>query len=356
MRDELTWKPDALGRNTRWDGGVIRYAGNGRQTFVIERMVRGRRYMVSTRAHALTQALKQLARFEADPVAYTRKERVEAALFLTQALVDEFIEYSRDVRKNSANWISTQRIYLEAWKTRLDGRELRQLSLKDDVDPALTKWKTGRPHRIKVLKAFMAWLRKVKRLLRSSEDATIDLPVPQVRPEQARRMKAIPREHFDKALKELKDIDGDVHDGLLVLGATGCHFSELCRFIKDGSIEPVPQGGKDSAGVLMFQHKSGVPHRVRVGTRALAAATRLKKRGEGWDHHNFNAALKAACKAADIAQFHPGQLRHSVATWAVNAGSDPGSVAAFLGHRSTATLKKFYSTHAAPKRVPTLVR
>ena len=355
MPENLTWKPDAQGRNTRWDGGLIRYAANGRQSFIIERMVNGQRYMVSTRTHALTQALKQLARFEADPMRYTRKEEVEDALFLTQELVDEFIEYSREVRKNSANWISTQRIYLTAWAEQLQSRELRKLSLKDDVDPALDAWKSGRPHRIKVLKAFMGWLRKVKRLLRSSEDATIDLPVPQIRPEQARRMKAVAPEHFEKAMTELKKLDRDVHDGMLVLGATGCHFSELQRFIRSGSIEPVPKGTRDAAGVLMFQHKSGVPHRVRVTRRALEAARRLKKRGIGWDNHTFGGRLKEACAAAGVAQFHPGELRHSVATWAVNAGSDPTSVAAFLGHRSVATLKKFYSTHASPKRVHTLV-
>ncbi len=105
----------------------------------------------------------------------------------------------------------------------------------------------------------------------------------------------------------------------------------------------------------MFRHKTGVPHRVRVGEAALAAAQRLKERGVAWDHHRFNAAIRSACDAAGISVFHPGQLRHSVATWAVNAGADPTAVAAFLGHRSTTTLKKFYSTHAAPARVPTLI-
>ena len=108
------------------------------------------------------------------------------------------------------------------------------------------------------------------------------------------------------------------------------------RFVREGSI--------------------GVPHRVRIGKQALVPAQRLKERGVAWDHHNLNDALASACRAARIPVFHPGQMRHSVATWAVNAGADPAAVAAFLGHRSTATLKKFYSTHAAPARVPPLVR
>lgn len=54
------------------------------------------------------------------------------------------------------------------------------------------------------------------------------------------------------------------------------------------------------------------------------------------------------------ATFKPGYLRHSVATWAINSGADPGKVAAFLGHRSPATTKKFYATHSVPMKVPTM--
>ena len=353
MANKLTWKPDRKGRDTRWDGGSIRYGESGTPSFVIERMVNGRRYHVSTRAHGLAAAIKQLARFEGDPGAYGRKTKEDEALLLTAELQDQFLSWSRYVKQNSPNWVSTQRIYLRDWGEQLLGRDLHRLNLRDDVDPALEAWGSGRPHRIKVLKALMGWLRKVKRLLRSAEDATIDLPVPQARPEQTRRLKAIPRDHFELALEHLT---GSVRDGLVVLGATGCHYSELVRFIREGSIEPVPTGAKDAVAVLMFQHKSGVPHRVRVGKQALAAAHRLKERGVAWDHHTFNAGLTSACKAAGIAVFHAGQLRHSVATWAVNAGADPAAVAAFLGHKSVSTLKRFYSTHASPARVPTLVR
>jgi len=353
MADRLTWAPDEQGRDTRWEGGRIRHDRRGRPTFVIERMVQGRRYMVSTRAHTVTAALKHLSRFESDPHGYAVKPREEAALYLTEELADEFLAHSREVKKNCAQWVTTQRMYLKAWREDLFGRDLRKLSLRDDVDPILERRGNARAQRIKVLKAFTGWLRKVKRLLQHGQDATIDLPVPQARPEQARRMKAVPRDHFDLALEHLI---GPFRDALLILGATGCHHTELVRFIREGSIEPVPGGTKDAAGVLVFQHKTGVPHRVRIGKQALAAAHRLKERGVAWDHHNLNDAIASACRAARIPVFHPGQLRHSVATWAVNAGADPAAVAAFLGHRSTATLKKFYSTHAAPARVPTLVR
>jgi integrase len=353
MPETLTWKPDDDGRDTRWEGGRIRYDKSGRATFIIERMVQGRRFMVSTRAHTVSAALKHLPRFEADPSAYARKDEEEDALYLTEELQLEFLAHSRDVKKNVPNWVSTQRIYLKVWGEDLFGVDLRRLSLGKHIDTALEKRGNARAQRIKVLKAMMAWLRKVKRLVVASQDATIDLPVPQARPEQAKRVKAVAKESFEKTLKELK---GSVRDGLMVLGATGCHYSELVRFIREGSIEPIPEGSKDGVAILLFQHKSGAPHRVRIQKQALAAAKRLKERGKAWDPYNFTTELAEACERAGVPTFHAGQLRHSVATWAVNAGADPAAVASFLGHRSVTTMTKFYATHAAPKAVPTLVR
>ena len=235
--------------------------------------------MVSPRAQTVSAALKHLPRFEADPSDYIRKDEEDDPLYLTNELQLEFLAYSRDVKMNVPNWVSTQRIYLKVWGEDLFGVDLRRLSLGEDIDTALEKRGNARAQCIKVLMAMMAWLRKVKRLVVSSEDATIDLPVPQAHPEQAKRVKAVPKESFEKALKELK---GSVRDGLMVLGATGCHYSALVRFIREGSIEPIPEGSKDGVAILLFQHKSGAPHRVRIQKQALAAAKRRKERGKAW--------------------------------------------------------------------------
>jgi len=138
----LTWTPDTQGRDTRWEGGRIRYDRAGRATFIIERMVQGRRYMTSTRAHTISAALKHLARFEADPVAYTRKDEAEEPLYLTEELQTEFLDHSRDVKKNVANWVTTQRMYLKHWAEDLFGVDLRRLDLRKHIDPALLKRET----------------------------------------------------------------------------------------------------------------------------------------------------------------------------------------------------------------------
>jgi len=66
----------------------------------------------------------------------------------------------------------------------------------------------------------------------------------------------------------------------------------------------------------------------------------------------YGFAVKAACRAAKVPAFTPGQFRHSVATWAITKGADPASVAAFLNHKSPRTRMRFYATHATPKKVP----
>ena len=101
------------------------------------------------------------------------------------------------------------------------------------------------------------------------------------------------------------------------------------------------------------RHKNGEPHRTRVTTEVLAAAEKLLAHGpisREW----YDRAVRSACEAAKIPIFTPGRLRHSVATWAIEVGADLEDVSAFLGHRSPRTTKRFYATHAAPARVPTL--
>ena len=64
---------------------------------------------------------------------------------------------------------------------------------------------------------------------------------------------------------------------------------------------------------------------------------------------------KAACRAAKIAIFTPGRLRHSIATHAINQGADMAAVASFLNHKSPRTTKRFYATLAGVAKVPTLL-
>jgi integrase len=132
------------------------------------------------------------------------------------------------------------------------------------------------------------------------------------------------------------------------------------RFANDGAVEPLPKAMKVANGAVAVlvcpMHKSGDMHRTAVSQEVLEAAERLRSRGWPADSQfPFYEAVESACKAAKIPPFTPGRFRHSAATWAIEAGADPASVAAFLGHKSPATTKRFYATVAVVPKVPTLV-
>jgi site-specific recombinase XerD len=202
----------------------------------------------------------------------------------------------------------------------------------------------GRKQLIATLKTFYAWLRTERHLIGTAEDPTYgQMKVPQAQPKQLEKVKAVGREEYERALTAL---EGWPRDALEVLGGTGWHVTELERFAQAGEIETHPLNG---APVLKCpQTKGGAPLRTQVGQSVADAARRLRERG-ALDYFRFRDALRSVG-----ATFNPGYLRHSVASWAINAGADPASVAAFLGHKSFATTKRFYATHAVPAKVPTL--
>lgn len=342
-----------------WEGGYVTKDRRGRDTYYIRKQIAGVRYDVSTRCHTLKGAMEQLKRFEADPEGYaptaaSAGSSTKGPVFLDEALALEFLTWSRDVQKNTPRWVNEQRNYLAWWADQLRGRNLRRISLTEHILPALEGAKARGP-RIAVLKRLYSYLRKVKHVLELDEDPTFQrLAVPQSRPEQWKRVKAIPRENLELARQHLTDT---YRDGLDVLAGTGWHVTELVRFVRDGATEaPPPQGqagASEVAGVLVCpQTKGGNMLRVAVSATVLGAGQRLLERGE-FSRKNFALALKDACRTAGIPLFTPGQMRHSIATYAINNGADMAAVASFLNHKSPRTTARYYATHATPAKIPT---
>jgi len=81
----------------------------------------------------------------------------------------------------------------------------------------------------------------------------------------------------------------------------------------------------------------------------MEAGKRLLARGS-LSFEKYGLAIKGACTGAGIPPFTPGRFRHSVATWAIEKGADPASVAAFLNHKSPSTTRRFYSTRRTPSQ------
>jgi integrase len=342
---------DGTEKSNLWPGGFYRVDAKGRETYVIQRMVRGKRYKVSTRTHSLRAAMKQLERFEADPDGYSPAggQASLSGLELTTELVAEFLRHSRDVDHNSKAWIRDQRRYLSKWVEVLKGRDLRTISLTADIMVALDG-ATAQRQRIEVLKRLYSWLRTDVRRIKPTEDPTYGtLHVPQGRPEQWERTKAYSREHF---LKLLPYLSGHWHAAVVVLGGTGWHVSEVLEFARGGSIEQHPT--TDGDVLSCPRRKSGEPQRTEVSVEVGRAAEKLLANG-AFNRSRLSRHIKEACKKAKVPPLNPGSMRHTVATWAMNAGADPAAVAAFLGHKSESTTKRFYATHAIATKVPTLL-
>ncbi|ACG73253.1 integrase family protein [Anaeromyxobacter sp. K] len=367
---------------------------SGRRTFHIRQSIRGQRYEIATGATNIASALEQLRRFQADPEGYDpRGEAPREGLFLTDELVQEYLAFSKS-EGNSVGWRRKQKNILAWWADRLEGIDLRKVSLLDHVLPPL-KGATSRHHRTAILKGLYTWLRTEVHRVTTAEDPVFgQLKVPQARAAQLTKSKVVPRDHV---LLVIENLTAPWRDALTLQAGTGWHTTEIVRFAAEGTIEPLPRHVQQEgvAGVVVCpMRKSGEPQRTRVSAEALEAAKRLRAHAErmakvraenkakiyearvraaggkpapgrrppdGFSREWYDRAVRAACavvKRPDggtgIPPFTPGRLRHSVATWAIDAGADPAQVAAFLGHRSPRTTRKFYATHSAPTKVPTL--
>ena len=341
----------------RWEGGYISLGTGGRETYFIEREVRGLRFHVSTRAHDKRAALRHLDRFESDPLAY-RPEGVDVArLLLTNELVNEYEQFllvrRKCVRKHARNMVRC----LADWMADLGTQDLRTLNLAT-LKTALDRHTGSRQARIIAIKAFFGWLRKEKGLMRSAEDSTLDLPVPQGIPAKYRKRKVVEWERVQAASEHLPPRHLDV---LTLMAATGMHVTELERFIRDddAALIPAPPGAEYLA-VLCVLHKSGEWTRTPLlHPDHVAAASRLREARKV--PRRLNETHKAACEAAKVTAFTFGVLRHSCGTWAVQDGADPAKVSRYLGHKDPGTFKRFYldlnlPTDSIPVRQLKLVR
>lgn len=352
-----------------WPGYIHRQR-NGVDLFIIEKKIRGRRYHVSTRANTMTAAKAQLERFLENPEAYDPRGGEGDKLQLTDELVQEWEKFSL-AKGNGRAYVRDHGRKLLMWMLKLAGADLRKLSLRQ-LREGLAGL-SARKHRIIALKSFFTWLRTEKGLVTTAQDATLDLKVPQSSPEKHRRRKVVPWQHVEKVLAYLEaeaakeaarprtpndKLEPGVdarrrRDCLLLLTATGWHVTELERFIRGGEL--LRQAGGDVLAVLVVRHKGGELARTPLTHREhLDAAERLRASGEVPRH--LHQEHVAACKHAGVAPFGLGVMRHSVATWAVEAGAAPEAVARFLGHKDKRTTERFYVDVAVPTNVIPLRR
>lgn len=343
-------------RRERWPGGYIHHQLDGQPLFIIEREVDGRRYHVSTKAHGWKAALEQLAAFESHPPSYKPGGgKRSGALYLTEELAEEFEAWH--AKKVSAKYAKETANRLADWREALEGRDLRRLSLPDDID-ANANGRGGRRPRVVAIKLLFKWLRLEKRLVTRAQDVTLDIALPPSVPEKTRRRKVVELAVVRAAAAHLAPV---YRDYLQLKLATSWHCTECARFIRGPSeivAPPRPMAtaqGRPLLAVLVVKHKSGNLTRTPISDeRQLEAIRRLQARGVV--PRRLNATLADACKAAEVPAFKFGVLRHSVLTWGVEAGADMHQASQFAGHRDKSTTERFYVDLAAPTAdIPTVV-
>lgn len=372
-------------KDPNWRGGRVWQDADGRRTFHIRRTVGGVTHEISTGCSTLAAAIAHLERFERDPDGYKASLAAAEPVLLDEKRVARFLAWSLDPKNGKGNtpgWARKQQRLLGWWADWIGDTDLRRVSLRDHVMPALDG-ATDRASRIRVIKAFYAWCRKEDQSIKAHEDPTFGtLSAPAAKPAQRVKSKVIPREHYLLVRDAIVD---PWRSALIVQAGSGWHISELVRFAAAGSVEPLPPSmrvGNGAVAVLVVPlHKSGDMHRTAVSQEVLDAATRLRAYGDRMAKEGrvsgekparartaFDAfpdkyakAIKSACRSvkcpdgrAGIPVFTPGHFRHSVATWAYESGTDLAAISAFLGHKSPATTKKFYATLATAPKVPTL--
>lgn len=325
----------------------------GVDDYRIEKKINGRRFHFSTRCSTLRAALKQLERFEDDPLHYTPLgEPDHSGLTMSAELILEYFDYQTKVRQTTGHHARLCGRCLTRIAEQLGGKDLRTLTLKDDVKPALNNIPLGK-HNIVALKGFMRWLRKEKHLLTSAQDCTIDLAVPQTTPEKWRRRKVATQEQVRAMAEHLPERYRDV---LNLLCATGWHLTEMERFVRssDSQLIVPPKKKGNPLAVLVVRHKTGDLTRTPISNpKQLESIKRLKaaKTVPRWIRRTF----REACEKAGVEPINPGSMRHSVLTWAVEAGADPAKVAQFAGHKNVRTTMRFYVDVAVPTNaIPTM--
>jgi integrase len=347
-----------------WQYGRVYITARGVKSYIIREKRSGRLYQRTTGCHTEHAAIQEYERFDKDPDNYKpRGGFPESPLTLDADLGRAYVAHcaapeAEGGKGNGKKWLLDKARCMDWWTSKLAGRDLRQLELRDlraRLEPNARRV-PGYQHKVEVLKDFYGWLRE-KRDFPHSKDPTIGLLVPQARPGSRRKKrKAFTREQHEALVARVGEPYRWV---LLVLAGTGWHVSEVGRFARAGSIESMPGHVNDEHAIAVLvcpMHKSGEEHRTAVTAETLSGAEALLKHG-GFSESRLYKAVRAACKAVTPPIdpiIDPGQYRHAVATWAIEAGADPAAVAAFLGHRSPATTKRFYALHAVPPRVPTL--
>jgi integrase len=354
----------------RWEGGRIAQLGNEDRVYVIEQMADGERYSIALGAIGEKAALKLYESFRRDPEAFMKERTGEAQLDrpgLDTVTIQAFLDH---LKSENRTLLYRQNLhhYLGQWKDWFRDRPLADVSTAE-LAQAILEWRTAARHRIIALKSYASYLRKKMHRLKLADDPTVSLQVPQAVPEKSIRAKGYTMEHVALVYRHIDE--QHVRDVIALRALTGMHESEASRIALGKAEIRAVQVKCEIAGVIRFPHKRGEIHAQSVPAQALAAAQRLaarRWRGKITTVNNraIRRELTAACARASeatgkpVALLMPGELRHSLVTWARQFGREvrpPGGgvsldqIADAIGHKSKQTTTRFYDGTQVPPMI-----
>ena len=382
-----------------WAGGRVRELNDGTLRYYIQRRLGGGvRKNIALDVETETEALAELALFNRDPAGYqTRKQVAQVKESRSGAKLDPdtyaaFLKYAfRRVEKGELTdeYVKqTYAPYLKKWGEALGGKPLRKVTL-DELKAHLKKWPTARHARIVALKAFTAWLREEADVkLHRSEDPTIDLKTPPIVPAKHAKPKGYPVALVEKLYASLPS--QAARDMICLRAkANGVHNTEIQRIAEGKATLIRVSDPSGIEGVIVFDHlKKGKQHAVSVDEQTFEAALRLRARKSALSRNAMKQMLdlvvinwhgcdgiskqrinkhgervwSAPKPCKDCSPIHPGELRHSFATWAVTIGEevnptnqkgvDLAKVSEAMGHLGKRTTAVFY----VGDRVPMMIR
>ena len=342
----------------KWDGGRVRTGRNGDSVWVLERMIEGRRYVKALDARSEKEALAELALFNSAPDQYATK--VERAAQAKAVFINDYLLRRLDARMEKEEQSQGHRksidTYLRAWAKVLKPKDFRRITLAH-LKTALATWDTAERYRVIAIRTFTAFLRE-EGLLTLAQDASQDLPVPPAKPGKPHEARAYTVAHVEKVYRHLST--QCVRDFVHIAAKTGLHGTEIARLAAGkGEVKELPGYG-EIAGTIRLMHKKGTVHVQSVDRLTLEAAKRLQARKRAPVGGTLHAAIWLAAKGAGVETINPGQLRHSFITWALESGRkvEPkaggvaiNEVAGIVGHKSSATTKKYYEGVQVPMMV-----
>jgi len=242
-------------------------------------------------------------------------------------------------------WVETSAKHLKSWPRDLAYRVpvLRKYAGKMSLEqlPELAdRVKTdGRRENLSAaaINRYVALLRRVGNL--AEKWGWTDLPLGRrivLLPENTHRHRYLSPKDVDRLAAKAPPL---VADMIRFAALTGLRRSELLAL----------QPGQIRGGVLLLgsNTKSGKPRAIPLPPQAAAIAR--KRLPWGIHHSMLRNHFLAACRASGIEDFRWHDLRHTYASWLVQAGKPLTAVRDLLGHSSLAVTNRY--AHLAPEHL-----